>query len=86
VLRHAAKASTDENEVRSLLATDEFTMDVRLDEREAARYNVHGVPYFLLDGQLAIPGALPVDSMKQALRQVMDAQKADEPQGIPDLC
>ena len=89
LLRIAREEGMDENEVRSLLATDEFAMDVRLDEREAARYNVHGVPYFLLDGQLAIPGALPVDSMKQALRQVMDAQKADEPQGMtcgPDGC
>lgn len=68
---------------------NEFATDVRLDEREAARYNIHGVPYFLLDGQLAIPGALPVESMEEALRQVMDAQKADKPQGMtcgPDGC
>lgn len=89
LLRIATEEGMNEEEVRSLLATDEFAMDVRLDEREAARYNIHGVPYFLLDGQLAIPGALPVESMEEALRQVMGAQKADEPQGMtcgPDGC
>lgn len=89
LLRIALEEGMNEDEVRSLLATDEFAMDVRLDEREAARYSIHGVPYFLLDGQLAIPGALPVESMKQALHQVMDAQKAEDPQGMtcgPDGC
>ena len=89
LLRIARDEGLDENEVRSLLATDEFAMDVRLDEQEAERYNIHGVPYFLLDGQLTIPGALPVESMEAALRQVMDSQKGDDPQGVacgPDGC
>ena len=82
LLRIALEEGMDENEVRSMLVTDEFAMDVRLDERESARYSIHGVPYFLLDGQLEITGALPVESMKQALRQVMNAQKAEESQGM----
>lgn len=89
LLRIARYEGLDENEVRSLLATDEFAMDVRLDEQEADRYNIHGVPYFLLDGQLTIPGALPVESMEAALRQVMDAQKGADTQGmtcVPDGC
>ncbi|MBQ9298943.1 MAG: DsbA family oxidoreductase [Clostridia bacterium] len=89
LLRIAAEEGMDDDAVKALLSTDEYAMDVRLDEREATRYGVHGVPYFVLNGQLAIPGALPVESMEQAIRQAMEVEQKPQTQGMacgPDGC
>ena len=79
----------DAERVKALLAADEFSMDVRLDEREAARYGVRGVPYFVLNNQLAIPGALPVERMEQAIREAMESEKQTQEEGMtcgPEGC
>ena len=73
----AAEEGMDEAEVSELLSSDQFADEVRLDEREAARYGVHAVPYFLI-GKYAIPGALPVEDMKKVLAEVLDAEKKPE--------
>lgn len=75
--RIAAEEGMDEAEVSELLASDRFADEVRLDEREAARYGVHAVPYFLI-GKYAIPGALPVEDMKKVLSEVLEAEKKPE--------
>jgi predicted DsbA family dithiol-disulfide isomerase len=47
---------------------------VRLDEREAQRYGVHAVPYFVIGNKYAIPGAMPVETMERVLKNVMDEE------------
>ena len=89
LLRIACEEGMDADRVKALLATDEFSMDVRLDEREAARYGVRGVPYFVLNNQLAIPGALPVESMEQAIRKAMESEQQTQEEGMtcgPEGC
>ncbi|MBQ9263951.1 MAG: DsbA family oxidoreductase [Clostridia bacterium] len=89
LLRIATEEGIDANQVKALLATDEYAADVRLDEREAARYGVRGVPYFVLNNQLAIPGALPVESMEQAIQKVLAEEKKTEMKGMtcgPEGC
>ena len=47
---------------------------MRLDEREAQNYGVSGVPFFLLSGKYAVPGALPVEEMKRLLQKVKERE------------
>ena len=78
----------DAEEVRALLASDQYKDEVILDEREAARYGIHAVPYFVV-GQYGIPGALSVEDMKKTILQVMQEQQVQTEQGAscgPDGC
>lgn len=80
VLRKIAQtAGLPDEEVERVLAGDAYREDVLADEREAAERGIHGVPYFLLDGKVAIPGAWPADKMKAALQSLLDVQKEVEP-------
>lgn len=78
----------DADEVRALLASDQYKDEVILDEREAARYGIHAVPYFVV-GQYGIRGALSVEDMKKTILQVMREQQVQTEQGMscgPDGC
>jgi predicted DsbA family dithiol-disulfide isomerase len=59
----------DSGEVRALLASDEFGADVRADTEEARALGVTGVPFFLLNRQLAVSGAQPVEVLVDALER-----------------
>ena len=87
----AVEEGLPEDEVRQVLESDDYGMEVRLDEREAHRYGVSGVPFFVLGGSYTIPGALPVESMKQVLQELMEKEKGAlaQPEGMhcgPDGC
>jgi predicted DsbA family dithiol-disulfide isomerase len=64
----------DEAEVKSLLSSDQYAVEVRLDEREAGNYGVTGVPFFVLAGRYAIPGAVPTEEMKKLLQKAFAEQ------------
>lgn len=79
----------DAGEVKELLATDLYKDDVILDEREAARYGIHAVPFFVV-GQYGISGAQSVEGMKETIMKVMAEEASVQPeQGMscgPDGC
>lgn len=82
-------AGLDAEEVKEVLSSDKYKDEVLLDEREAARYGIHAVPFFVV-GQYGISGAQSVDGMKAAIMKVMEesAGKVTE-QGMscgPDGC
>lgn len=66
--RLAAELGFDANEVAAVLAGDEFTAEVRADEREARERGIRGVPFFLVDGRLGLSGAQPAEALLEALR------------------
>lgn len=72
--RIAVEEGLDEKDVDDVLNTDKYADDVRLDEREAQRYGVHAVPYFVIGNKYAIPGAMPVEAMERVLKNVMDEE------------
>ncbi|MBQ9308466.1 MAG: DsbA family oxidoreductase [Clostridia bacterium] len=89
LLRIATEEGMDAEEVKALLSGDNFTVEVRLDEREAYRYGVHAVPYFLVNHRLAIPGALSAEQMEQVLRSAMAEEEATSDSGMmcgPEGC
>ncbi|MQA04528.1 MAG: DsbA family oxidoreductase [Streptosporangiales bacterium] len=69
LLRLAADAGLEPDQVRDTLDSDAYADAVRAEEHEALELGVTAVPLFLLDRRLAIPGAQPVEMMLQALRR-----------------
>lgn len=67
--RKAVEAGMKEDEVKAVLESDAYDDEVRLDEREAAMRGIRGVPYFIINGNLAVPGALSTDAFKNALQR-----------------
>ena len=54
-----------------MLDGDGYTDAVRADERLAAEYGIRGVPFFLLNGRLAVSGGQPVETFAAALTQAV---------------
>jgi predicted DsbA family dithiol-disulfide isomerase len=69
LVRLAAEAGLDPEEVRAMLASDRYSHDVRADEEEASELGIEGVPFFVLDRRYAVSGAQPADLLLQALTQ-----------------
>ena len=78
----------DAAEVKKVLDSDEYKDEVILDEREASRYGIHAVPFFVV-GQYGISGAQSVEGMKATIEKAIEesGEKAIEqgmhPQGAP---
>ena len=82
-------AGLDAEEVKEVLSSDKYKDEVLLDEREASRYGIHAVPFFVV-GQYGISGAQSVDGMKATIMKVMEESAgAVTEQGMscgPDGC
>ncbi|MBQ8919976.1 MAG: DsbA family oxidoreductase [Acidaminococcaceae bacterium] len=77
LLQIGVECGLDSEEVKEVLATDKYKDEVILDEREAARYGIHAVPFFVV-GQYGISGAQSVEGMKATIMKVME-ETAEEP-------
>ena len=79
----------EDSEVKALLDSDLYRDEVILDEREAARYGIHAVPFFVI-GKQGLSGAYPVEAMEQVLREALETLPPEPPaQGMqcgPDGC
>ena len=76
LMKAGLEAGLPEDEIRRVLDSDEFFDAVRQDEREAAALGVHGVPYFVVDGMLAIPGSLTTEGFVNVLTEQLPQIKA----------
>lgn len=59
-------------EVTTLLEGDTYTDAVRADEARAQELGVTGVPFFLIEGKYAIPGAQPIERFAMGLDRAWD--------------
>lgn len=66
----AGEVGLDKEQARAVLQSDEYADAVRADIDQAARYGIHGVPFFILDGKYAISGAQGTEAFSQALQQI----------------
>jgi predicted DsbA family dithiol-disulfide isomerase len=69
LVRLGSEAGLDPEEVRGVLAGDDYADAVRQDITEAREIGIQGVPFFILDEKYGISGAQPTDLFKQALDQ-----------------
>ena len=78
VLLDAARdCGMDPKIVGDLLDGDADKENVREEIASAQSIGVTGVPFFILDGKFALPGAQPADVLKRAIGKALE--KADEP-------
>lgn len=71
----AADVGMNSDEVKIMLVGDDYTDAVRADEREAESLRVAGVPFFLINGKIAIRGAISTEDFKEALKQMIAHKK-----------
>jgi predicted DsbA family dithiol-disulfide isomerase len=69
LVRLAAEVGLDPDEVRAMLASDQFAAEVRDDERTAAQFGISAVPTFVIDRALGASGAHPPEAMLQLLHE-----------------
>ncbi len=65
----AAGAGLDASAVTEVLDGDPYADDVRRDELEARQLGITGVPFFVLDMALGVPGAQPTETFSSTLNQ-----------------
>lgn len=76
VLREVAtRAGLAAGDVDRVLASDEYADEVRLDEREAAMRGIHGVPYFVVAGQIVVPGCASVEQFSKVLSDLLEKER-----------
>ncbi len=67
LVRLAAEAGLDAEEVRATLAGDGYAKEVRADEEEASEIGIRGVPFFVIGGRYAVSGAQPAEVLGGAI-------------------
>jgi len=73
----AAGFGADAAAVRARLASDELTRDIRGQVKGAYNAGLSGVPCFVLAGRFGIPGAQPVDTMRQFIERARERVAAE---------
>jgi len=71
-----ADVGMDDTRVAGVLAGDEFAADVRADEARAMELGSTGVPFFVFDERLGVPGAQPPDVLLRLLTRAWDTSSA----------
>jgi predicted DsbA family dithiol-disulfide isomerase len=74
----AAEAGLDRVEMDGLLAGDGGLDVVRAGEEQARRLGLSGVPFFVVNGRVALSGAQPPELFRQAFEQAGDSVGAGE--------
>lgn len=69
----AEELQLDSVKLREQLAANEALEAVRTDLANAQGYAIRGVPYFILDGKLAVSGAQAAEGFLSALKQAAEA-------------
>ena len=68
----ATEVGMDPDRVAAVLAGDEYATDVRADEARAMEFGSTGVPFFVFDERLGVPGAQPPDVLLRLLDRAWD--------------
>ncbi len=69
LVRLAAEAGLDADEVRAALESQAYLANVRYDEQEAVAYGISGVPFFVVDRKYGVSGAQPPAALLHVLEQ-----------------
>ncbi|MCM2295626.1 DsbA family oxidoreductase [Rhodoferax sp.] len=74
LLAAVTQAGLDVTRAKNILASDEFTQEVRAAQAFYARQGIHSVPAVIINDRHLISGGQPVAVFKQALRQIAATQ------------
>lgn len=70
LLAEGAEVGLDEGDVRELLAGDRYLDVIQARTQEALRLGASGVPAWVVDSRLLIPGAVPHEAFERAMGQL----------------
>ena len=73
----AVSAGLDAADVDAVLAGDAYGEAVRADEERALEIGITGVPFFVVDGRFAIPGAQGPETILAVLERAWDRKAGD---------
>lgn len=65
----AAEAGLDRTETEEFLESEKGVVEVKAEEAVGRRLGIRGVPYFVINGAVAISGAQPPDIIVSAIQQ-----------------
>ena len=74
--RLAREVGLPEDEVREVLATDRYALEVREDERTAMSFGISAVPFVVVDRRMGAAGAHPAEALGELLRRGWEARVA----------
>ena len=77
LLEAATAAGLDEGLAADVLASDAFAAEVRADEATARQLGITGVPYFLIEGKWAIPGAQDTETLVLTLNRAWERTRPE---------
>jgi len=69
-----------EEEIKSVLVSEDYAEKVEQDIQEASEIGVQGVPFFVFDRKYAVSGAQPPEYFLQALKKSFSEWKKDIPE------
>jgi predicted DsbA family dithiol-disulfide isomerase len=69
LVRLVAEVGISPAEAQAVLSGDDYTEEVRAEEREATELGISGVPFFVIDRRYGVSGAQSPDILLQALEQ-----------------
>ena len=64
----------EEQEIKSMLNSDQFAREVREDETMSQQFGIRGVPYFVVNRKHGISGAQPISHFIDVLKKVLDEE------------
>ena len=70
VLDAVTRAGLDVSRAAKILASDEFTTEVRAQQRKYTSMGIQSVPSIIINDKYLLQGAQPAEAFEQALRQV----------------
>lgn len=70
LLELVAEVGLDTERARAILASDEFTTEVRASEQHWQQLGIHSVPSVIVNDRHLIQGGQPPEAFEQALRQI----------------
>lgn len=85
----AVALGMDKEAVISVLENDDYGLSVRNDEAWAKQNGVRGVPFYLIDDQVSLSGAQPIETFKEAINHVISLNFSKASEGMvcgPDGC
>ena len=62
----------DREEIKSMLSSGDYRMDVDKDMEEAMLLNVKGVPFFVFNRKFVVSGAQPIEVFQEALARAQE--------------
>jgi predicted DsbA family dithiol-disulfide isomerase len=70
--RLGAEAGLDGRRLAAVLASDDYTQEVRDDEEAAVDIGITGVPFFMANRRVGLSGAHPVETIGQLIEAAAD--------------